>query len=103
MRAAGEIAFAAVDLCEPGRDALDMHRFARVRGASQRYVFVAEAECVRRTGFDERQCLQRLERGARKDGAIDIAPLRDDGARGIADGDGATVLALDDTAARQLN
>ena len=57
MRAAGEIAFAAIDAREPGFDALDVHRLAAVRGASEREFVVADAQGIGGAAFDERDAL----------------------------------------------
>ena len=103
MRAAGEVRFGAADAGKPGRDPGGVHRFAGMRGASQGQFLVGDAGGLSGASLDHRQRLQGLERRAGVDRTIRRAPGRPDVARGIADGYGAPVNALDRIPADQLD
>jgi hypothetical protein len=93
---------------EPGlrqhaRDPRDMPRLAGMRGAGQRQLFVAEAESVGGAGLDQRQGLQRLDRGARENRRCHIADGQHASAVGIGHGDGAAMPALDQRPAQDFD
>ena len=88
VRAAFEHAFVASRLGEHRAGQRDMRLLARMRGAGERDLLVAEAEAVGGAALDQRQGLQRLDRRTRIDGPVDVAegehhpPVRvDHGAR----------------------
>ena len=62
VRAAGEIALVETGLGEQASHRLDMLSVAAVRGASDRKLVLAKRERVRRSAFDQRQRLHRLDR-----------------------------------------
>ena len=82
-------------LRQHARDARDMPRLAGMRGAGQRQLLVAEAVSIRGAGLDQRQSLQRLDRGARENRRRHVAYGQHGSAIGIGHRDGAAMLALD--------
>src|SRR3974390_3136075 len=73
MRSASKIGGIAADFGKPVLDAIGMHGIAGMGRARERDRLVVEAEGVGCPGFDERQRLYGLERGARIDGRFDVA------------------------------
>ena len=99
MRAAFEIGLAPPRFGQHRRGRRDMARLAAVRGAGERQFGIAEAVAVGGAALDQRQGLQRLDGGARKDAPADVADRRPPLAAGIDHGDGAAMEALDQRAA----
>ena len=73
MRAAGERSDIEPCLGEHRRRRLDMRRRAGMRRAGERDLGLAEPQRVSRAALDQRQRLQRLDGGARKDRFVDFA------------------------------
>src|SRR5258707_12630897 len=80
-----------------------MHRFARMRGTCKRDVLVVETKRLDRTRFDQRQRLDRLERGAWIVRRLDVTEGEADCAFHIGDRDRTPMYALDKRAARLLH
>ena len=75
MGAAFEIGLAPPRFGEHRRGCRDMARLAAVGGAGERQFGIAEAVAVGGAALDQRQGLQRLDRGARKDRAGSMSPI----------------------------
>ena len=85
MRAAGERRDVEPGLGEHRRRGLDMRRRAGMRGAGERDLGLAELQRVGGAALDQRQRLQRLDGGARKDRLVDFAERERDRAVGVDD------------------
>ncbi len=99
MRAAGERRGAEVGLGEHRRRGRDMAWRCRVRRAGESDLGVGERERVRRAAFDQRQRLQRLDRGTRVDRRIDFAERQRNRAVGVDHGRCAAMARFDTRAA----
>jgi hypothetical protein len=103
MTAAFQIPLAAADPLQPGRDRVDMHRFAGVAGAGQGDLGIAAALSFGGAGFDEGEGLDRLDRGAWKNRRARVPGAVHHPAFGV-DHDGAhTVAAFHPAAAGHLH
>jgi hypothetical protein len=87
VRAAFERADVEPGLGEHALDHLDVRRLAVVRRAGDRELLVVEVEAIGGAAFDQRDRLQQLDGGARKDRAIDVAERDQALAVGVEDGD----------------
>ena len=103
VRAAFQVGGGAADPVEPGGDQRGVAGLAVVGGAGERQFLVGDAEGVGGAGFDQRDRLERLDRGAGEDRLFEIAPMGDDMAVGIDDGRDAPVARLDHAAARDFD
>ncbi len=99
VRPAGERGRIEPGAREHALDQCDVRRLTRVRSRCERQLVLAEAEAIRGTGFDERQRLQRLDRGTGKHRARDVAQAEHCVAVGIDHGGCAAMLALEERAA----
>jgi hypothetical protein len=99
MRAALQIIRRQADALQPTLNPCHVLRFSIVGGAGQGDFGVAEGEALSRTGLDQGQRLQGLDRRAWVDGALGVSPRGDDGAGGVSDGDDAAVAAFHHLAA----
>ena len=103
MRAAGERRGVEPRLGEHRRRRLDMRRRAGMRRAGERDFGLAEPQRVGRAALDQRQRLQRLDGGARKNRFVDFAEHERDRAVGVDDRAGAAVARFDARAAHDLD
>ncbi len=86
---------AEADPLEPGGDRFRVLRLAAMGSGCQRQFGVGDGEGFRRPGFDHGQGLQRLDRRARIDYALDLAPGVDGVSLGVHDHGGAPMAAFD--------
>ena len=81
----------------------NMRRFAAVRGASERQLFVVEPVTIRHPLLDERQGLQCLDRGTRKYRHRHVADSKRHCSRGVGNRDGPAVPAFDQQASHDFD
>ena len=76
---------------------------AAVGGACERKLLLGQGVAVRRARFHQHERLQRLDGGARKNRALDVAERQHGAAVGIDHRDGAAMAALDHGAAQNFD
>ena len=103
MRAAGKIALVEPGLGEQAPHRLDMHTVAAMRGAGDRELVIAEPKRVGGAALDQRNGLQRLDRGAREHRSLDIAERKQEPPISIGNGDSAGMAALDERPSDHLD
>jgi hypothetical protein len=103
MAAALQIVGTEIDAIEPSADRFDVALLAVMRGAGEGKLGGAEPIMLGGATLDEGQGLKRLDRRAREDRPLDVAPAGDDGAGGVDDRGGAAMAALDEIAAQDLD
>ena len=102
MRAAFENALVAPGLCKHCPRRRDMVLLAGMRGAGERDLLCAQAQAVRGAALEQRQGLQRLDRGARVDRPLDVAERHHDRSARVDDRSGAAMGGFDPIAAQSL-
>src|SRR6516225_1833099 len=103
MRAAAQDGGIESGFCQHTRDAGDMRGLPAMRSASEHQLFVAQAETFSSALHNERQSLQGLDRGTRKDSRRHIADGEHRLTFGIAYGNSAAVPGFDQRPADHFN